>query len=157
MDECKRFPDWNIPITDHKIQDVPSLAEAILRVLWVRSGDVISIIEPAIILRHPGSKEFGLSVEILAIEAAWDLTTGSSALSRKGKSLKPIPKVNLSNVTLLSKLKAHEKGSTVHTLLLGKHDIEITLEVNGGTNYFYSRLVFEWVYMTGLTGLSKRG
>ena len=38
-----------------------------------------------------------------------------------------------------------------------KHYIEITLEVNGGTNYFYSRSVCEWVYMTGLTGLRKRG
>lgn len=61
------------------------------------------------------------------------------------------------NLTLLSKVKVHEKGSTVHTLLFGKHDIEITLEVNDGTNYFYSRFVFEWVYMTGLTGLRKRG
>ncbi len=58
-DEFKRFPDRYLPITDHKIQDVPKLAEAILRVLWVCFGDIIDIIEPAIVLIHPGSRELG--------------------------------------------------------------------------------------------------
>ena len=35
--------------------------------------------------------------EILAIETAWELTTGSSKSSRKGKQLKPIPQVILSD------------------------------------------------------------
>ena len=61
-DESKRFPERNLPITDYTIQDVPSLAEAIIRVLWVRGGDIIDIIEPALTLSHPGSRELGFPV-----------------------------------------------------------------------------------------------
>ena len=58
-EEYKRFPSCKLPITDHKIKHVPSLAEAIVRVLWVRGGEIIDIIRPTINLSHPGSRELG--------------------------------------------------------------------------------------------------
>ena len=59
-DEYRRFRERMRPIMDHRISDVPSLAEAAIRFLWARGGEIVDIIQPPIPLSHPGSRELGL-------------------------------------------------------------------------------------------------
>jgi len=52
-------PERKFLIMDHKVQLVPSLAEAIVRILWVLGGEIVDVIRPVITLSHPESCELG--------------------------------------------------------------------------------------------------